>query len=71
MKTQRPTYFYPEPDVSPSRHLHSAIDHLEAMTEKDWKLRRDEALQDLRHAADWVDAKILHEKRARVGGLKN
>ncbi len=39
-----------------------AVTCLEAMTAKNWKQKRDEALKALRGATDWLEGRVLHEK---------
>lgn len=55
-----------EADVTPAARILAAIESLEQMTGRNWKAKREEALEAARSAAEWLDGHIVHEKPAVV-----
>jgi len=47
--------------AAPAAMARAAVTCLEAMTAKNWKQKRDEALKSLRGATDWLERSVLHE----------
>ena len=49
-------------EATPGVLIHTAIDKLENVTGKNWKVNCEQALKALRGAARWVDSHLMHEK---------
>ena len=47
--------------ATPAAMARAAVTCLEAMTAKNWKQKRDEALMSLRGATKWLETCMVHE----------
>lgn len=47
--------------ATPAAMARAAVTCLEAMTAKNWKLKRDEALRSLRGATKWLETCMVHD----------